>query len=824
MNFILPRTRAAVLFVGVAAFFSARSAFAGEVSLRVDEPAGVPRQNFHVRGGVPFPKGLVKDASDLVVKGGAGPIPASIQEWVKWPDGSVMWALVDFGANLDAGKPTMFALEWGGGGRSPSPSSPLSVEESGGRVNVNTGPLQFSVGPDGLEAASLGGQKVVEGMQLVTVDGGPLEGKGSTVVVEEKSPVHCVIRCEGTHAGKFPYTLRFHALAGSPTVKMEHTWISDQDGEKANVTSIEVRVKMASGAASECAVGPGLLRKNQWGAYGIDPAAPEASGKAATQVTQGTWNSFTTTGISQKGRHHRGWIGMSGGSGGLAIGVRDFHRLYRKGLKADPGSATLTAYIWAGPNAIPLKRHSPILNIHKPKSRGKPDPGAEESIGNSRGLARTHDVMLHFYKGGAKEAGVDNVMAAFDRPSIVYTNPKWVADSRTFGAIQPYTPGQFDSAENWIDRVICWWYWNQHNDPTGQGGRGPWYSFIDYGDWQITYMGPDGDEEWQYLNGRYSWDDNEPDICHALWVNYARTGDRLYYDAAEAFARHAMDIDCAQVKGEPDYWGAGRRHCVSHWGEDAANYGVSHTWTRGWLDYYKFAGYRRSLDVARAGADFGWHVVMKGKKLVDESGRPTQQRKTELWDREFNLPTLNQVCLWETTGEAVYKQRADDLIKNAYLKFQHPDGCWTAKFTWGERKVVDSSRSTFKSSPGGFSVYYLNPALIIYHELTGDAGVSKGLVRNADFLFKRQDHMPYALQTWAFAYEQTQNSKYTQSGQACLSQSYKGGSRLARGNYNQGGLFKSIVVVLEGSSQLRAYGRYLDTAPYMMKALSKGGK
>ncbi|MEK7271113.1 MAG: hypothetical protein AAB215_09270, partial [Planctomycetota bacterium] len=68
-------------------FLAARATLAGEVSLRVDEPAGVPRKNFHVRSGVPFPKGLVKDASELALKGGAGPIPASIQDWVKWPDG-----------------------------------------------------------------------------------------------------------------------------------------------------------------------------------------------------------------------------------------------------------------------------------------------------------------------------------------------------------------------------------------------------------------------------------------------------------------------------------------------------------------------------------------------------------------------------------------------------------------------------------------------------------------------------------------------------------------------------------------------------------------
>lgn len=809
-----------------AVLLAARTAFAGSVPLTVDEPAGVPRKNFHVRGGVPFPKGALKDPSDVKLSGPSGPVPCSAQSWVKWPDGSVMWLLLDFGADLQANQKATYTLEYGAGGGSAKPSPALSVEDGGSEIAVDTGPLKFTVSKakaTGLSSATLGGQKVLEGTTLVVqANGQTLEGSGTTAVVEEKSPVHCVIRCEGTHGGKYPYVLRIHALAGSPTLKVEHTWISDQDGETAEVTSIEMREKLALGGDKEFAVGPGLNRKDQWGGYSVDPAAPEASGKASgpVQVTQTNWNAFATTGAAQRGKHHRGWIGLSDLKGGLAIGVREFHQLYRKGVKADPASDTVTAYLWAGPDSVPLKRHSKILNEHSKKSRGKPDPAGEESIGNSKGVARTHDVILHFYKGGAKQEGVDAVVAAWDRPSILFPGAKWVCDSRTFGALHPLTPGKFDSTEGWFDRILCWWIWNQHNDPHGQKNRGPWYGFIDYGDWQIAFL-----DDWQYTNGRYSWDDNEPDIAHSIWQQYARTGDRLYYDAAEAFSRHTMDVDCAHFpKSDPlyaEYNGAGRRHCVSHWGEDAAYYGLSHTWTRGWLEYYKFAGYRRSLDVAREGAEYGWHVIITGRREW-----PNGNKEPQLWDREFCAPMLNQVCLWEATGEAVYKERSDDTIHNAYLKYQHPDGAWPAKFSWGQgKKVVETSKSSFKSSPGGFSVYYANPAFILYHELTGDEAVAKGIVKNADFLFKRPDHEFYALETWAFAYQQTKDAKYLNAGKAAISKYYKSAGKVSRGTYTQAQLYAQVSPQLKetGISGLRTFGRWICTAPFMLKCMDGAG-
>ncbi|MEK7270358.1 MAG: hypothetical protein AAB215_05360, partial [Planctomycetota bacterium] len=272
------------------------------------------------------------------------------------------------------------------------------------------------------------------------------------------------------------------------------------------------------------------------------------------------------------------------------------------------------------------------------------------------------------------------------------------------------------------------------------------------------------------------------------------------------------------IKGNPDVWGAGRRHCVSHWGEDAGYYGCSHTWVRGFLDAYKIAGLRRGLDVARAGAEFGWHVVMKGKKEWPGGGRTE-----ELKDREFCLPFLSQVCLWETTGEAVYKQRADDVVKNVYLKYQHPDGAWISRFTWGERKVGETSKSSFASSPGGWSVYYANPAMILYHELTGDPAVAKGLVRNDDFLFKRQDHLHLALQTWAFAYEQTKNTKYTDSGKASFAKQFKSGGKIPRSNYTQESLLKAISIDLAGSNGIRELNRFLVLSPEMMKAVAAAG-
>jgi len=843
---------------------TAPAARAGNVPLNVDEPMGVARKSFPIRVGIPFPRGQLRSPAAAVLSPGGQAVPSQVQPWVRWGDGSIKWLMVDFLADVPAGGRARYQLA---PGRAGSAGKRISVQKSGNSVTVNTGPLKFTVTGSGIQQVWLdlngngnfeASEKIQSSSLLVvtagsspTASGGgrPFVAQGTSgrVTVEESGPLVAIIKCEGKHAGRFPYVLRIRAYAGLSTVKVFHTLIIDGNPEREFVTSCGMKFGLALQGGKTFGVGGGISRKDQWGGLALDRAAASSYGPARGPVVvhQSNWNRYTISGAGRGGTHHQGWIDLSDSRGGLTAGVRNFWRLYGKALKVDPTQGSVSVCLWP-PMGKPLdlRRHSDIMN-EKPKSgkvkRGKPHPGAEESVGTALGIARTHEIVLYYHKGSARTAGSEAVAAAFNRPSIAYATPRWYADSLACGEYAPYSQGNA-ATEEWFRRILLWYYWNQQNDPDGWRWsgkvmnvrpKGPWFGWVDFGDLQTSYRDPSRPNGgWQYDNGRYSWNCGEPDVGHALFLHYIRTGERAYYDLAEAFALHEMGIDNNHLPEDPDRFGGGRRHCVSHWGEESAFYGASHTWVEGWLDYYKLSGYRRALDVSKNGVEFGWRTINKGKREVGSDGRLTNKRKTVLWDREYCLPVKNIVYYWETTKQN--KGRVDNVL-GTYLDNQHSDGCWPARFDWAgktgssrNKRVYTKSRSSFKSSVGGFSVYYVDPSLHTYWLETGDKRSEAGLIKHADFLLRKIDRHPeYALQALGFAYLRTQNRKYLTAGASAIRRMCSaGGGRFSPGRHTKKSLFSALGgnngPHRSGNGRLRSQSRPLIGAPVMMKAMGAG--
>jgi hypothetical protein len=61
----------------------------------VEETAGRERCGERIRVGVPFARGVVRDAVEIVVGNDAVLLPSQCRRLASWPDGSVKWALVD---------------------------------------------------------------------------------------------------------------------------------------------------------------------------------------------------------------------------------------------------------------------------------------------------------------------------------------------------------------------------------------------------------------------------------------------------------------------------------------------------------------------------------------------------------------------------------------------------------------------------------------------------------------------------------------------------------------------------------------------------------
>jgi hypothetical protein len=213
-----------------------------------------------VSGGVPLPRGLVRDLSKLRVVDAAGkPVLCQfgvIDRWLAEPDPSVRWLLVDFVGRVAASESATYYLRNDGGEKASA--SPLKVTDGAEKVDIVTGPLRFTVSKtaftvideawfdlnnDGQFGADE--QYIVSSPDnggVVTSGDWPAEGYKAgdryyssakpprVFEIEENGPCRVSIRVDGTHHareggaadGLYDYRVRIQAYAGQRYVKVTY--------------------------------------------------------------------------------------------------------------------------------------------------------------------------------------------------------------------------------------------------------------------------------------------------------------------------------------------------------------------------------------------------------------------------------------------------------------------------------------------------------------------------------------------------------------------------------------------------------------------------
>ncbi len=164
-----------LIFVG----FMCGEAVGLEIPFSVTETTGVARTGEPISGGLPLPKGTVSadDAFELARSDGT-PLPCQVLPLVVDADGKLQWVLVDFQDAIGAGETKSYVLRTG---RSAlSPTVPLTVTKRNGAVVVDTGVITFAVStaaPFGLfQWVKVGDATVVTGGRVSYVQ---MQGRSS---------------------------------------------------------------------------------------------------------------------------------------------------------------------------------------------------------------------------------------------------------------------------------------------------------------------------------------------------------------------------------------------------------------------------------------------------------------------------------------------------------------------------------------------------------------------------------------------------------------------------------------------------------------------
>ncbi len=210
-----------------------------DVPLTVEEGSGRQRSGEPVTFGVPLPKGLLHDTARLRLFGPGGkPVAADfrvVNRW--WSDtgsqvASVQWVRGDFFANAPAGGRAVYHLRVSDE-NVPAPP-PLLVKAEGGDVQVNTGPLQFTVHRRGalLDAPGLPSVDFLlrSDERIYKLS----KWADSELVVEEQTPLKVVLKRTGSHGwvdGKdraLDYVARITAYAGKPHLSLAYSIVNRQ--------------------------------------------------------------------------------------------------------------------------------------------------------------------------------------------------------------------------------------------------------------------------------------------------------------------------------------------------------------------------------------------------------------------------------------------------------------------------------------------------------------------------------------------------------------------------------------------------------------------
>ncbi|MFF7980511.1 Tat pathway signal sequence domain protein [Streptomyces sp. NPDC007901] len=273
--------------------------------------------------GVPWPMGAFQEDQTFALTDADGK-DVPVQSWpiAYWPDGSLKWTA--HAVSSGSGKLTLAA------GDAVVPDKKVTVDKSGGTIDVSTGVIAVKIGKNGstiIKSVTRGSTEIARNGRLVlirqpevededqgTVKTERFDGAIDSVTVEGDGPVRAVVRIDGKHRkgsrSWLPFSIRLYFYAGADSFRMVHTITYDGTQEPGKASGDFIRglgVRFSVPMRDEAydrhirigGEGTGLLREAVQGITGLrrDPGAAVQAAQYAGQKLPdpATWDQRVTT-------------------------------------------------------------------------------------------------------------------------------------------------------------------------------------------------------------------------------------------------------------------------------------------------------------------------------------------------------------------------------------------------------------------------------------------------------------------------------------------------------------------------------------------------
>ena len=579
---------------------------------------------FPITIGLPLPRGLVNDPEQVSMFHGRKRI--SSQKIVRqfWDRGrSIRWLGLDFIAEYENGIASDYVAVVSSKPSNSKIRKPLQVTADDGAVEITTGPARFrwtAAGkglPDAAWFDTDGNGKFSNDEQVIksgpndgaywiatSVDGGRCDLTGDLkFTIEESGPMKAVLRVDGWYEGRRKKerncraTVRFTAFAGQAFLHMDHTFVITFDDRKEKIRDIGLRLGVPGTKAGSFSHLEGT------------PISLKATEKAS-YLNQSWWNEFKVIQEGEdpnrpsavhNGTKALGMVSVVSPRARVTMALRDSWQLYPKEFGFDEGS--ISVHPWPGhpvgysgswdyqarreldPDNIwklwyahrqsyygmsltfPQSYFDRIKQeIEKNPGQGSADTYAATGLqSNAHGTAIHNELLLALAPQDSPVEDAVRLAGVFQQNPHGIPDPQWIAASGAIWPLSPKDTKHFPRLESLMDAAWTWFY----DSICARNADYGMFNFLDGHTYNGTATATR--QVWHRV-----WLNNHYDHAYMLWLMYARSGEKRYFQMARRHARHVVNIDTCHEYSKPGQFiyqhvPGGVFHCKGfhHWGGSA---------------------------------------------------------------------------------------------------------------------------------------------------------------------------------------------------------------------------------------------------------------
>lgn len=585
------------------------------------------RNPAHARTGVPFPRGMVRDASRLIaVASGGRALPTQSRMLAAWPDGSAKWVLIDVLGQVSPR--SSLAIEITSNDRLSSQFTPVRIVDSADAHDVDTGVARFVVNRRGdrlLRSVERGNLSLLGsgGVAATLTD---TEGRKWPIVVskstvEERGPVVATICLSGRVQAPGPvsqleFTARLRFTAGAANVQIEFRvwnpraavhpgglWDLGDPGsicfkdlsiscQPSHSGVLDWVAERGSEPRSSRAALWSIYQDSSGGKHWNSPNHVDRNGELAVTFQGYRVVESSGSGVKEvaRGRRANPHAVLHSAGTWVAVAIRDFWQTFPKALRRRENS--ISAGLFPCECAADFELQ-----------------GGEQ---------KRHDVLLGFGLEGEQPG-----LRSLESPLEAIVDPDWIEESQAVPWFTAAAPDDDVRYAAYIQQVVegerSFFSRREIIDEYG------WRNFGElYADHEA--VGHTGQEPFvSHYNNQY-------DFIYGAFIHHLRTADIRWRRLMEEAARHSIDIDIYRTVGDRAAFNGGLFWHTDHYRPaatsthrtysraNAANgpYGGGpaneHNYSSGFLHYYFLTGDEEAALTVKVLAE--WVIAMDDGALA----------------------------------------------------------------------------------------------------------------------------------------------------------------------------------------------------------------